>query len=145
MPWETALGQLIMVLQFVGFVGGWENPGSLPPATAAVLCAALTTWVTFLPSFLFILVGGPHIEKIFVLPWLSAALSGITASVVGVILNLGVKFSIDALWPATSGRFDAFVATVAVGAFVAMRRFKMGLIPVIGCCALLGLGSWLLF
>jgi len=66
---ETTPGPLIMVLQFVGFVGGWQNPGTLSPATAAVLCAALTTWVTFLPSFLFIFAGGPHIQKLTALPW----------------------------------------------------------------------------
>jgi chromate transporter len=139
MPWETALGQLIMVLQFVGFVGGWENPGSLPPATAAVLCAALTTWVTFLPSFLFILVGGPHIEKIFVLPWLSAALSGITASVVGVILNLAVDFSHHALWP-NGGKIDWFVGVLAVAAFFGLNRFPSALLPVVVFC---GLAGWL--
>ena len=136
---ETTPGPLIMVLQFVGFVGGWQNPGSLPPATAAVLCAALTTWVTFLPSFLFILVGGPHIEKVFALPWLSGALSGITAAVVGVVLNLAVNFSRHALWPANSG-IDWFVGALAVVAFFALNRFPSALLPVVGFC---GLAGWL--
>ena len=136
---ETTPGPLIMVLQFVGFVGGWQNPGSLPPATAAVLCAALTTWVTFLPSFLFILVGGPHIEKVFALPWLSGALSGITAAVVGVVLNLAVNFSRHALWPTNSG-IDWFVGALAVVAFFALNRFPSALLPVVGFC---GLAGWL--
>ena len=88
-----------MVLQFVGFVGGWQDPGSLTPTAAAVLCAALTTWATFMPSFLFILTGGPHVEKFSALSWLSGALSGITAAVVGVVLNLAVDFTRHALWP----------------------------------------------
>jgi len=136
---ETTPGPLIMVLQFVGFVGGWQNPGSLPPATAAVLCAVLTTWVTFLPSFLFILVGGPHIEKVFALPWLSGALSGITAAVVGVVLNLAVNFSRHALWPANSG-IDWFVGALAVAATFALNRFPSALLPVVGFC---GLAGWL--
>ena len=136
---ETTPGPLIMVLQFVGFVGGWQNPGSLTPATAAVLCAALTTWVTFLPSFLFILVGGPHIEKVFALPWLSGALSGITAAVVGVVLNLAVNFSRHALCPANSG-IDWFVGALAVAAFFALNRFPSALLPVVGFC---GLAGWL--
>jgi chromate transporter len=136
---ETTPGPLIMVLQFVGFVGGWQNPGSLPPATAAVLCAALTTWVTFLPSFLFILVGGPHIEKVFALPWLSGALSGITAAVVGVVLNLAVNFSRHALWPTNSG-IDWFVGALAVVAFFALNRLPSALLPVVGFC---GLAGWL--
>jgi chromate transporter len=136
---ETTPGPLIMVLQFVGFVGGWQNPGSLPPATAAVLCAALTTWVTFLPSFLFILVGGPHVEKFSAMPWLSGALSGITAAVVGVVLNLAVNFSRHALWPANSG-IDWFGGALAVVAFFALNRFPSALLPVVGFC---GLAGWL--
>ena len=134
---ETTPGPLIMVLQFVGFVGGWQNPGSLSPAAAGVLCAALTTWVTFLPSFLFILVGGPHVQKLASLPWLSGALSGITAAVVGVVLNLAVDFTRHALWP--DGRsIDWFVGALAVAAFLALRKFHGALLPVIGLCALAG-------
>jgi chromate transporter len=136
---ETTPGPLIMVLQFVGFVGGWQNPGSLTPAAAAVLCAALTTWVTFLPSFLFILTGGPHIEKFSALPWLSGALSGITAAVVGVVLNLAVDFTRHALWP-SGGGIDWFVGVLAVAAFVALQRLRSGLLPVIAFC---GLAGWI--
>ncbi len=135
---ETTPGPLIMVLQFVGFVGGWQHPGVLTPLAGATLGAVITTWVTFLPCFLFVFLGAPHIEKLGEQPRLSAALTAITAAVVGVILNLGVHFAQDALWPKTGG-FDAFVAVLVIGAFIAMQRFKIGLMPVIGCCAVLGL------
>jgi chromate transporter len=138
---ETTPGPLIMVLQFVGFVGGWQHPGVLSPLVAATVGALITTWVTFMPSFLFVFLGAPHIEKLGEQPRLSAALMGITAAVVGVILNLGVSFARDALWPAAGG-FDAFIAVVAVLAFIAMQRFKLGLIPVVCLCAALGVAQW---
>jgi chromate transporter len=141
---ETTPGPLIMVLQFVGFVGGWQHPGVLSPLAGATLGAVITTWVTFLPCFLFIFLGAPHIEKLGEQPRLSAALTAITAAVVGVILNLGVKFTQDALWHASVG-FDVFIAVLAIAAFIAMQRFKVGLMPVIGACAALGLLKQLLF
>ena len=140
---ETTPGPLIMVLQFVGFVGGWQHPGALSPLAAATLGAAITTWVTFLPCFLFVFLGAPHIEKLGEQPRLSAALTAITAAVVGVILNLGVKFTTHALWP-ESGGFDVFVAALAIAAFIAMQRFKIGLMPIIGLCATAGLLQHLL-
>ena len=140
---ETTPGPLIMVLQFVGFVGGWQHPGPLTPLAAAAVGAGITTWVTFLPCFLFVFLGAPHIEKLGEQPRLSASLTAITAAVVGVILNLGVKFTLHALWP-EGGRMDWFVASLAVAAFVAMQRFKVGLMPVIGVCAFLGfLKAWM--
>jgi chromate transporter len=135
---ETTPGPLIMVLQFAGFVGGWQHPGALTPLGGATLGAAITTWTTFLPCFLFVFLGAPYIEKLGEQPRLSAALTAITAAVVGVILNLGVKFAIHAMWPDPGRVFDPFIAVVAVAAFVAMQRFKVGLMPVIGACALLG-------
>ena len=141
---ETTPGPLIMVLQFVGFVGGWQQPGSLNPFLSATLGAAITSWVTFLPGFLFVFIGAPHIERLGEVRGLSAALTAVTASVVGVILNLGVRFAKDALWPA-SGPFDSFVAVVCIAAFTAMRGFKVSLVRVIGCSALLGLAKHLLF
>ncbi|WP_395731937.1 chromate efflux transporter [Prosthecobacter sp.] len=141
---ETTPGPLIMVLQFVGFVGGWQHPGALSPFAGATAGALITTWVTFIPCFLFIFLSAPHIEKLGEQPRLSAALTAITAAVVGVILNLGVKFTTHALWPA-SGGFDAFIAVLAIAAFIAMQRFKAGLMPVIGACALLGLVKQLAF
>ena len=135
---ETTPGPLIMVLQFVGFVGGWQHPGTLSPLAGAALGALITTWVTFLPCFLFIFLGGPHIEQLHDQPRLRAALTAITAAVVGVILNLSVQLGSHALGLA-SGGFDLFVAVVAVVAFVAMERFKAGIMPIIGVCAVLGL------
>jgi len=135
---ETTPGPLIMVLQFVGFVGGWQHPGGFSPLAGAALGAAITTWVTFLPCFLFIFLGGPHIERLGETPRLSAALIAITAAVVGVIISLGVKFSISALWPAGGG-FDWFVAILAAASFVAMKWFKADLMATIGACAALAL------
>lgn len=135
---ETTPGPLIMVLQFVGFVGGWQHPGTLSPLAGAALGSFITTWVTFLPCFLFIFLGGPHIEQLRDQPRLSAALTAITAAVVGVILNLSVQFGSHALGLA-SGGLDVFVAVVAVAAFVAMERLKAGIMTVIGVCAVLGL------
>jgi len=135
---ETTPGPLIMVLQFVGFVGGWQHPGAFTPLGGATLGALITTWVTFLPCFLFVFLGAPHIETLGEKPRLSAALTAITAAVVGVILNLGVQFAVHALWPADGG-FDGLVAVLAVLAFIAMQRFKVGLMPTIGACAALGL------
>lgn len=140
---ETTPGPLIMVLQFVGFVGGWQHPGALSPLAAATLGAAITTWVTFLPCFLFVFLGAPHIEKLGQQPKLSAALTAITAAVVGVILNLGVKFTQDALWP-KNGPLDLFVAALALAAFIAMQRFKIGLMTVIAASAAFGLAKHLL-
>lgn len=141
---ETTPGPLIMVLQFVGFVGGWQHPGALSPLAGATLGAGITTWVTFLPCFLFIFLGAPHIEKLGAQPRLSAALTAITAAVVGVILNLGVKFAAHALWPMNGG-FDLFIAIVSVASFMIMQRFKIGIMSVIGICALLGLLKQLAF
>ena len=141
---ETTPGPLIMVLQFVGFVGGWQHPGTLAPWVAATLGAALTTWVTFVPCFLFVFLGAPHVEQLRTRPALGAAMTGITAAVVGVILNLGVWFAWHALWPqgwqpgATLGGLEGFVALFAVGAFVALERGKVGMMPVIGACAVAG-------
>ncbi len=137
---ETTPGPLIMVLQFVGFAGGWQHPGTLTPFMAATMGSLITTWATFLPCFLFVFLGAPQVERLQEQPRLGAALTAVTAAVVGVILNLGVKFAEAALWPEPHHRFDWFAALVAVAAFVAMQRFKLGLIPVMAGCALLGLG-----
>jgi chromate transporter len=135
---ETTPGPLIMVLQFVGFVAAWQNPGELSPLAAGTLGALVTTWVTFLPCFLFVFLGAPHVEGLQERSGLATALTGITAAVVGVILNLAIWFAWHALAPAT-GKFDYFVAGVAVGAWVAMERFKIGVIPTLGACAVLGM------
>ncbi len=137
---ETTPGPLIIVLQFVGFVGGWQNPGSFSPLAAASIGAFITTWVTFVPCFLFVFLGAPYVEGLRDMPRIAAALTAITAAVVGVILNLGVKFSIHAISP-EKGDFDLYVAVVAVAAFLAMWRFKIPFTTVLGACAVLGLAS----
>jgi len=139
---ETTPGPLIMVLQFVGFVGGWQHPGALSPLAAATVGALITTWVTFVPCFLFVFLGAPHVEQLGEHPRLSAAMTAITAAVVGVILNLGVHFVRHAVWPTApgglEGSFDLFIAVLSGLAFLAMKRFKVGLLPVIAGCALAG-------
>jgi chromate transporter len=135
---ETTPGPLIMVLQFVGFVAAWQNPGGMPPLAAGMLGALVTTWVTFLPCFLFVFLGAPHVEGLRERRGLSTALTGITAAVVGVILNLAIWFAWHALLPAGGG-FDSFVAVIALGAWLAMERFRIGVIPTLAACALLGM------
>lgn len=136
---ETTPGPLIMVLQFVGFVAAWQTPGDLTPLAAGALGAAITTWVTFLPCFLFVFLGAPHVEGLRERPALATTLTAITAAVVGVILNLALWFALHALWPeGKTGPFDAFVAVVAVAAWLAMERFKAGVIPTLAVCAVLG-------
>jgi chromate transporter len=99
---ETTPGPLIMVVQFVAFLGAYRNPGDLEPWVAAVLGALLTTWVTFVPSFLFIFLGAPYVERLRGNRALGAALSGITAAVVGVIANLAVYFATHTLFGSSS-------------------------------------------
>lgn len=135
---ETTPGPLIMVLQFVGFVAAWQNPGPLPPLLAATLGAAITTWVTFLPCFLFVFLGAPYVEGLRERPAIASVLTAITAAVVGVILNLAVWFAWHALRP-IGGGLDWFVAVVAVGSWLAMERFKVGVIPTLISCAILGM------
>lgn len=137
---ETTPGPLIMVLQFVGFVAAWQNPGELSPWVAGTLGALITTWVTFLPGFLCVFLGGPYVEGLRRRPGIAAALTAVTGAVVGVILNLGIWFAAHALWP-EKGEFDAFVAVLAVGAWVAMARCKIGVIPCLAACAALGV-AW---
>jgi len=141
---ETTPGPLIMVLQFVGFVAAWQNPGDLTPLTAGILGAAITTWVTFLPCFLFVFLGAPHVEGLRARPALGSVLTAITAAVVGVILNLSIWFAWHALVP-EGGGFDWFVAVLAVAAWIAMERFKIGVIPMLGACALAGMIRFTVF
>ena len=135
---ETTPGPLIMVLQFVGFLGGWNQPGALPPLLAATLGAFITTWTTFVPCFLWIFLGAPHIEQLRGNERLTAALAAVTAAVVGVILNLAVWFGLHVLFP-EAGEIDWFAAAVAVLAFVGMLRWKWNVIPVIFGAATIGL------
>jgi chromate transporter len=127
---ETTPGPLIMVLQFVGYLGGWNHPGSLPPLLAATLGAGITTWTTFVPCFLWILVGAPYLEKWRGQRALNSALNAVTAAVVGVILNLAVWFGQHVVFPEVP-RVDAFALIVSIIAFAGLWRFKWNIVPVI--------------
>src|SRR5437762_13578696 len=135
---ETTPGPLIMVLQFVGFMGAWQHPEGLAPLVAATIGALLTTWATFTPCFLWIFLGGPYIEQLRGNPRLTAALSAITATIVGVVLNLAVWFGLRVFFPA-SGMVDWFAILLCAAAFVAMLRYKIDIIPVIIGSAIVGL------
>ena len=145
---ETTPGPLIMVVAFVGFVGGWTKeifgPEMLPLAGAAG--AGIATLFTFLPSFLFILVGGPAVEATRHDVKFTAPLTGITAAVVGVILNLALFFAYHVLWPqGFEGTFEWFSLVIGAAAFVALFRYKVGIVQVIGACGVVGLGYSLFF
>ncbi len=139
---ETTPGPLIMVVAFVGFVGGWSKeifgPESLLLAGAAG--ATIATIFTFLPSFLFILLGGPAVEATRNDVKFTAPLTGITAAVVGVILNLAVFFAFHVLWPqGFDGKFEWFAALMGVAAFIALFKYKIGIVWVIAVSAVVGL------
>jgi len=134
---ETTPGPLIMVVQFVGFMAGWNTAGSWSPLAGSILGSLVATYFTFLPCFFFIFLGGPYIEKFRDNTKLSAALSSITAAVVGVILNLAVWFGLQVLLPPTGG-VNLFAALVGLGAFAAIQLFKIGIVPVIASAAGLG-------
>ena len=140
---ETTPGPLIMVVAFVGFVGGWTKeifgPDSLLLAGAAG--ASIATLFTFLPSFLFILLGGPVVEATRDDVKFTAPLTGVTAAVVGVILNLATFFAYHVLWPqGFDGHFEWFSAFIGAAAFIALFRYKAGIVSVIAACAAVGLG-----
>jgi chromate transporter len=149
---ETTPGPLIMVLQFVGFLGAYRDPGSLEPWVAGVVASVLVVWVTFVPSFVFVFVGAPHVERLRSNRSFAAALSGITASVVGVIANLALFFAVhtlfgevrdrrpgpfDVQWPVWSTwKPEAFA--VAALAFLLVFRLRWGVGRVLGASALVG-------
>jgi chromate transporter len=139
---ETTPGPLIMVLQFVGFLGAWHQPGQLTPLWSATLGAAITTWVTFIPCFLWIFLGAPHIEQLRGNVKLTTALSAITAAVVGVVLNLAVWFAWHVLFQNAGvaiGNIDWFAVIVSAGAFVGMTKWKWNILLVVPGAAGLGL------
>jgi chromate transporter len=154
---ETTPGPLIMVVQFVAFLGAYRAPGELDPWVAAVLASLLVTWVTFVPSFLFVLLGAPYMERLRGNRSLSAALTGITAAVVGVIANLGVYFAVHTLFADTHAvdRFGLSMelpdlttarpvpAAIAVVAAVLIFRFQWSVLRTLGVCALLGMAAGL--
>jgi chromate transporter len=139
---ETTPGPLIMVLQFVGFMGGWNQPGGLSPVLAATLGALITTWVTFVPCFLWVFLGGPHIEQLRGNKRISMALSSVTAAVVGVILNLAIWFALHVIHP--SEGIDWFAVGLGLAALIAMIRWKLGVIPVVIAGGVIGLLSLIL-
>ncbi|SMF46076.1 chromate efflux transporter [Pseudogulbenkiania subflava] len=139
---ETTPGPLIMVVTFVGFVGAYLKALTGPelPFLAGAFAATLVTWFTFLPSFVFILAGGPLVESTHGDIKFTAPLTAITAAVVGVIFNLALFFGYHVLWPTgISGHFDWPSALIALAATVALFRFKRNVIQVIAACAVVGL------
>ena len=141
---ETTPGPLIMVVAFVGFVGGWINQVLGPDMVflGAALAATVVTFFTFLPSFVFILAGGPLIETTHGNLKFTAPLTAITAAVVGVILNLALFFAYHVWWPqGFSGRFDVVSALITVAAALALFRFKVSVMTLLAACALAGLAA----
>jgi chromate transporter len=134
---ETTPGPLIMVLQFVGFMGGWTQPGGLTPVLAATFGALITTWVTFTPCFLWVFLGGPHIEQLRGNKRIGMTLSAVTAAVVGVILNLAIWFALHVMFPKEG--IDWFAILLGLAALIAMLRWKLGVIPVVLAGGLIGL------
>lgn len=150
---ETTPGPLIQVVQFVGFMGAFRFPGTMDPLMAGIIGSVVVTWVTFVPCFLFIFAGAPYIEYLRGNKNLTAALSGITAAVVGVILNLAVWFSFNTLFKATEKvtgygfsmevpvweTLDIGALAIAVVAFIAYFGFRLNMLKTIAICLLLGL------
>jgi chromate transporter len=153
---ETTPGPLIMVVQFVAFVGAYRDPGSLNPWAAAVIAALLTTWVTFVPCFLFILLGAPYVEKLRHNQALSSALTGITAAVVGVIASLTAYFAVHTLFDRTrrvsTGPFDFqspvlssiqwdAVAVMVLGCVLIFTR-GWSVLRTLGACTIAGIALY---
>ncbi|HEX7181280.1 MAG TPA: chromate efflux transporter [Thermoanaerobaculia bacterium] len=155
---ETTPGPLIQVVQFVGFLGAWRHPGGLDPMTAGILGSLITTWVTYVPCFLWIFLGAPYIEWLRGKRGLSAALAGITAAVVGVILNLAVWFSLHVLFGEVAevhrmgarllvpdwSTLDPAALVLAAGAFLALFRFRLGMMKTLAFSAGAGLVWYLI-
>ncbi len=150
---ETTPGPLIQVVQFVGFMGAYQNPGTLHPVTAGVISSLVVVWVTYIPCFLWIFVGAPYMEALRRNPHLRASLTAITAAVVGVILNLAVWFSIHTLFAPVETRrvygmnllipewakLDLPGLLIAIASAVVLLRFKWGMLRTLAAAALIGL------
>jgi chromate transporter len=142
---ETTPGPLIMVLQFIGFMAGWNHPEGLTPAFSGVTGALVTTYATFLPCFFFIFLGAPYIEVLRGNRDLTGALTGITAAVVGVVLNLALVFGSAVIWPhGLAGGTNWFAVITSGGAFAALYRFKADVLWVVVVGGLIGLAQALL-
>jgi chromate transporter len=149
---ETTPGPLIMVVQFVGFMGAWRDPGTLPPMLAGTLGGVLTTWVTFVPCFLWIFLGAPFVEALRGNRALGGVLAAITAAVVGVILNLALWFALHVLFGevrAVEGfgmsldvpvlaTVDPVALVLTLAATVAVFQFGIGMITVLAACSAAG-------
>ncbi|MBE0487273.1 chromate efflux transporter [Marinobacter sp.] len=150
---ESTPGPLIQVVQFVGFMGAFRDSGGLDPFTAGILASVLATWVTFVPCFLWIFLGAPYVEKLRGNQAVSAALSAVTAAVVGVMLNLAIWFAVHVAFAEVEtakawgvqwlspewGSVQLASVVLALGAFVAILRFKIGMLQVLFASALLGM------
>lgn len=137
---ETTPGPLIMVLQFVGFMAGWNNPQGMSPAASGVVGALITTYVTFLPCFMFIFLGAPYIEMLRGNKNLTGALTGVTSAVVGVVLYLALVFGAAVVWPhGLAGGTDWFAAGMSLAAFIALYKFKAEVLWVVLAGGLIGL------
>jgi chromate transporter len=149
---ESTPGPLIMVTEFVGFLGAYQNPGALPPAVAGALGAIVVTWATFAPCFLWIFLGGPYVEVLRANRRLASALAAVTSAVVGIVLNLAVTLAFTTLFdqlrpvevlgrtialPVPSS-IDAFATVVAVASGIALWRFRVHVLWVVGVAAALG-------
>ncbi|MES2022865.1 MAG: chromate efflux transporter [Pseudomonadota bacterium] len=153
---ETTPGPLIMVLQFVGFMGAYRHPGMLSPLLAGTLGGLLATWVTFIPCFLWIFLGAPFIERMRGNKALSGALSAITAAVVGVVLNLAIWFAIHTIFRVVQplkwgpihfdmpvpGSIDLWALAISIAAVVAMFRLKVGIFMTLGGASAAGIGLY---
>jgi chromate transporter len=154
---ETTPGPLIMVVQFVAFVGAYRDPGTLNPWVAAILAALLVTWVTFVPCFVFIFLGAPYVERLRGNRALSAALAGITAAVVGVIANLALYFAVHTLFADTTraswgpvtvelpdpGSLRPLAVGIAAVAFILLFHTRWSVLRTLGVCAAIGLAAGL--
>ena len=138
---ESTPGPLIMVTQYVGFLGAWNDPGPFDPLLYGTLGAAITTYATFLPCFLFIFLLAPYIELLANNRRLRAILVGVTAAVVGVIANLAVFFASRVLFPhgVSVGGLDIFALVVAIFSFVVLQRFKVPIYLMVPAGAVLGM------
>jgi chromate transporter len=156
---ETTPGPLIMVVQYVGFLAGYRSPDMLPPLLAGTLAGLLVTWVTFTPCFLWVFLGAPYVEALRGARALGAALSAVTAAVVGVILNLAVWFGIHVIFRETVPLYgfglnlslpvlpslDLFATVLAIAAALAIFRFKVGIMQTLLACSLAGVALQLVF
>jgi chromate transporter len=155
---ETTPGPLVLVLQFVAFLAGYRDPGPFSPYVGGLAASLVTLWVTFVPSFLWIFLGAPYVERLRENAVLRAALAGVSAAVVGVILNLAAWFALHVLFAEVSSRrwglvhlqqpviatIDPVATVIALGALVALMRLRWGMVPTLLAGAGVG-AAWHLF